>query len=213
MFEQGNMVESIELSSNLLIEGNNNSDYIEILQIRGYSYMSIADFKSAISDLEKLLKIDSTNIHYYIAISFALWEEGDYISSTDYIEIAHKLYPDDPLILNNLSYNYGELGRFSEALEYASLGLQKDNLSDDIKALLLNNKGYAYIGLMKYNEAIYFIDKSLNINNTNSFAYYFRALANIGLEKFETVCDDLATAKNYGGLNLTKDLIKKYCKE
>jgi tetratricopeptide (TPR) repeat protein len=148
-----------------------------------------------------------------MAVSYAYWSKGDNENSTKAIEEAYKISPDDPGVLSNLAYNYCELKKFDDALRLTIVGLKKTDLGNDWKANLLRNQGFAYLGLEQYEMAILSLNKSIELNPSNSFAYYFRALSNIGLNKTDSVCNDLKKSYENGGINLTSDLIKIYCKK
>jgi tetratricopeptide (TPR) repeat protein len=121
-----------------------------------------------------------------------------------------KLNPHDPNILNNLSYYAALSGDYTNAVRYANDGLKyvKDQ---QFKALLLNNRGYGLINLNKNIEGLADINNSINLNPDNPFAYCYRAIANIHLKHWKTVCDDLNKAKRLGAKQLTSDLIVRYC--
>ena len=58
----------------------------------------------------------------------------------------------------------------------------------------------------QYEECIKDMNKGLKTNPNEPDLYYYRALANIKLNRLETVCKDLKKG------NAEKELLKKYCK-
>jgi tetratricopeptide (TPR) repeat protein len=213
LFGQHKYKETIDLSSNAIKNLDSSETlYKKLVILRASSYMYSSDYKSAIEDWKRLMSIDSIDVINYENISFAYWSIGDNENSLKYINKAYGINPNDAGVLSNMAYDYAELGKYEESIKFANKGLEQKNLQDTLKAMLLNNRGYAFIGLKKYHKAIRDINRSMVFYPNNSFAYYFRALANIGLNKLETVCKDLEKAKSLGGIELTKDLIIKYCK-
>lgn len=211
--DQGRLKEAINLSSTELTNVKNNTPlYKIILGLRLDCYMQVSDFKSAIEDWKTLIAIEPSNIANYVGISYAYWSVNDVSNCLNSIHKAYELNPNDPLILSNLSYYYAQAAKYDESIELSSIGLKQNNVSNTTKGLLLNNRAYAYIGLKQYTKAIEDVNQSLILIPDNSYAYCYRALANIGLNKMENVCSDLEKSKALGGVSLTKDLFTKYCK-
>lgn len=182
----------------------------KIVGIRVYSYMALMDFKSAIGDYNTLIAFNPKNIDYYIGLAYAYWTLGN---DADCLISIHKAYEIDKKnagTLSNMAYYYNEAGKFDKGLKFATAGLEQ-NPNQHNKATLLNNRGYSYICLKEFEPALKDINESILLLPDNSFAYYYRALANIGLHKTETVCDDLKKCKSLGGDNLTSQLLPKYC--
>lgn len=112
-----------------------------------------------------------------------------------------------------MAFYFSHAGKYQDAVKYATQGLKLENLTQNEKALLLNNRGLAYIGLEKYQNALDDVNESIKIYSYNSYQFFHRALANIGLNRLETVCEDLEESKKLGGVNMTKEYIKAYCKK
>ena len=184
--------------------------YKKIITIRVYSYMALMDFKSAILDYNTLTTFSPKNTDYYNGLAYAYWALGN---DPDCLISIHKAYEIDKKnvgTLSNMAFYYNEAGKFSQGLKFATSGLEQ-NPDQHNKATLLNNRGYSHIGLKEYELALKDINESAIILPDNSFVYYYRVLANIGLNKTETVCEDLKKCKSLGGDNLTAQLLPKYC--
>ncbi|NJK94580.1 MAG: tetratricopeptide repeat protein [Bacteroidales bacterium] len=163
-------------------------------------------------DYRTILNLDSNDIFSCVGISYAYWMLHEMELCFKYLDRAYIIDPKNILTLNNLSYFHGQAGNYDTGLKYANEGLALDSLTNDLKATLLNNRGYAYIGLKNYDKALEDINNSILLFPENSFAFYNRALANIGLNKTDNVCSDLKKSKKLGGNFIPKELNEKYCK-
>jgi tetratricopeptide (TPR) repeat protein len=102
-----------------------------------------------------------------------------------------------------------------------NLAYEKQQKKDYIGAILLYDKvieiapnneinyfqrGHYKYWNKQYEECIKDMNLGLAINPNEPDLYYYRALANIKLNRLETVCKDLKKG------NAEKELLKKYCK-
>ena len=175
------------------------------------NFILLQQFDSALLYNSKAIDLNRNEITYHLNQSYITGEMGDYKSCLKSLEEAHFLDPNDYHILNNMAY-YSSMNRdFSKAIDYSNDGLKLNPDSQQL-GLLLNNRAFANIGLKNYEVALKDIDQSLIYFPKNSYAYYNKALAYIELKDFEKACFNLQQAKNFGGLNMTKDLIAQYCK-
>lgn len=181
-----------------------------LIQYRVGSYMALSNFKSAIKDYKQLINIDKNEVSNYNGISYAYWAIGDTVNGLSSLEDAYRINPKDPLTLSNLSYEFSQARKYAESIEYATLGLAQ-NPEDKLKGILLNNRGFSFLGLKKYENALKDIEESIKLFPENSYAYYNRALLYIELKENKKICQDLYKAKQLGGVNMTENLIKKYC--
>lgn len=210
--DSGNHKEVIKLSSTELTKlKNTDTLYKKIIRTRVDSYMATEDFLSAIEDWKELIELNPNEHTYYEGIAFGYWAIGNLINCVANIDIAYKLAPSDPTVLSNMAYYYSESGKFKECINYATTGLQQKNLDNNNRGLLLNNRGYAYLNLKEYDKALIDINNSIAVFPDNSFPYFYRAIANIELNKMETVCQDLEKCKSLGGGRMSEEFIKKYC--
>ncbi|WP_158856384.1 tetratricopeptide repeat protein [Lunatibacter salilacus] len=208
----GNFDEVIKMCSNQIKNfDSGDSLFMPLIQYRVGSYMGLSNFKSAIEDYKKLISIDGNEVSYYNGISYAYWAIGDTINGLASLEEAHRINPQDQLTLSNLSYDFSQAGKYDKSITYATQGLAQ-NPEDKLKGMLLNNRGFSLFALKKYEEALKDINESIEVFPDNSYAYYNRALISIELKDNENICSDLNMAKQLGGVNMTENLIDRYCK-
>ncbi|MBD1366832.1 hypothetical protein IDJ77_23685 [Mucilaginibacter sp. ZT4R22] len=184
--------------------------YGKFLQLRASAYAELEDYQSAANDCEILLKMNPRNKLKYLDLSYMYGQSGNFDKCEEILHKGLKIIPHDPNLLNNLSYYIALSGKYADAVNYANEGLKyaKDKQT---KAFLLNNRGYGLINLDKDSEGLVDINNSINLHPDNPFAFCYRAIANIHLKHWNTVCDDLNKAKGLGAERLTADLIIKYC--
>lgn len=212
--DQGKLKEAISLSSTELKKlKSTDASYKKIIRIRVDCYMGLSDFKSAINDWKTIISLEPKDSDHYQGLAYAYWMIGEKVNCLATIDKALDISPKDPQVLSNVSYYYGSSGNYPESIRYATIGLAQNNIDNTLKGSLLNNRGYAHIGLKKYEQALKDINESIRLFPDNSFAFCYRAIANIGLNKMETVCKDLEKAQGLGGVELTHELILKYCKK
>jgi tetratricopeptide (TPR) repeat protein len=179
--------------------------------MRASVFLEINDYLSSIKDYSELIKLYPNKSSYYLSVSYPYGEIGDYANCLTVLKKALIIDPTNIYTYNNLSYYSSQADYYNDAINYADQGIKvvKDN---KWKGVLLSNKCYGLLGLKRYNDALIIINESIKINPDNSFAYCFRAMANIGLKHLNTVCDDLNISKSLGGNKLTSELRKQYCK-
>lgn len=210
-YAKNNHKQVIDICTEALRKTNDNDTiYQSFLSYRAGSYMKLLEYQSAINDFLKLVEINKGKRAYYINLSFAYGELNDTINQQVFIEKAYQLDPNDILVLNNMAYMFSESGKYEKSIGYATQGLSL-NPDDQMKALLLNNRGLSYLKLKHFDKALADIEQSIVLLPTNSFAYYHRALFYIETKDLEKACADLDKAKELGGVNITEELLKKYC--
>ena len=211
LYDKGKFAEAIEIgTTEIKTLKSSDPDYMKIIRLRSDCFIELSNFKSAVADFNSLIKLDQKNVPLYVAASYCYWELGDNTNCFSYLQMAYQINPKDAGTLSNMAYYFGQGGKYEESIKYATLGLEQ-NPPNTLKGALLNNRGYAYINLKQYDIALKDINQSISFHPDNSYAYCYRALANIGLKKMNTVCTDLEKAKQLGGVTLTKDLIVKHC--
>jgi len=211
--EEKNYKESIAIcTSELKKLSPKNTLFTKFLSLRADSYRESGNFTAGIQDFTALIEINPKNISYYVGLSYMYGSIKLYRNCLSALEKALIIEPKNIYTFNNLSYYSSQAGNYNEAIKYANEGL-KYVIDPMWKGALLNNRGYGYIGLKAYKEALSDINETIKLDPNNSFAYCYRAIANINLKNFETVCADLNKAKSLGGVELTEDLRKQYCKD
>jgi tetratricopeptide (TPR) repeat protein len=183
----------------------------KFLVLRTNSHLESNRTNGAIQDYHILIDLKPEKVSYYIGLARIYDSVGHYEDGISVLKRGLKNNPKEIPILNNLSYYSAQINKYKDAINYADKGL-KYAIEPMWKAALLNNRGYGYLSLGKYPEALDDINQAIQLDPNNSFAYCYRAIANIHLKRMETVCDDLKKAKNLGATTLTEDLIKVNCK-
>lgn len=212
LYDQGKLQDAIDVGSSELKKlKNSDAAYKNIIRLRADCYIELSNFKSAIEDFKILIGLDNKEVSYYVAVSYAYWELGEDANCFLYLQKAYEINPKDAGTLSNMAYYYGQAGKYDESIKYANIGLEQKDVQNTLKGAMLNNRGYAYICLKQFDKALEDINQSITFHPKNSFAYCYRALANIGLKNMDAVCTDLEKAKSMGAVTLTKDLIAKYC--
>ncbi|MDJ1485036.1 tetratricopeptide repeat protein [Cytophagaceae bacterium YF14B1] len=188
----------------------------KLLFLKGYSFQCLAAteasaFDSTLVTYQKVLKFDPKHTGALLNLGFMYGDMEEYEKSNYYLEELLRISPADFGALNNIAYNKNQSGDYKGAIDYADKAF---NVAPDStnKGMALNNKGYAYLKLGKFKESLLYIDNSLKFFPTNSFAYYYKALVYIEQKKYTDACPYLNKSKAMGGVNLTSDLLKKYCK-
>ncbi len=214
LYEKGKIQDAIDLGTAELKKiKTSDPEYKKIIRLRVDCFMETGNYVLAIADWKTLINFDPKDSSLYLGIAYAYWANKDLPNCISYINKAYSIAPKDPFILSNMSYYHNEAGKYNESIKYATTGLQQSNIDNMTKSLLLNNRGFAYLQINQPNKAIEDINKSISLNPDNSFAYCYRALTNVELKKMETVCADLERSKKLGAVQLTKDLMAKYCKK
>jgi tetratricopeptide (TPR) repeat protein len=185
--------------------------FVKFLELRAACYTVLPDYDAGIKDYQRLITYKPNKMDYYVGLSYLYGQNNDLDNCLVVLHNALSISKTDAYVYSNLSYYSAYVGKADDAVKYANEGLKYVN---DIKwkGILLNNRGYGFIGLKQYSQALNDTNESIKLNPDNPFAYYYRAIANIGLKRMETVCDDLNKSKSIGGVHLTADLLKKYCK-
>lgn len=186
--------------------------YALFLRLRADAYRHNGNYKNAITDYKQLVILQPKDCSNYTNLSYVYGETTDYNSAVDILKQAMKVNERDEVILSNLAYYLNQTANYKEALIYVDKGLAVAKKTS-LKSSLYNSRGYAYLKLKDYSEALVNINKAIGYDPENSFAYTYRALVNIELNRLDVVCDDLQKAKQLGGVNLTAELRAKYCKD
>lgn len=186
--------------------------YEKILVLRTLANLKLKHFNDAITDYKKLIELNTKDLTYYVGISYAYSELKDFEQCYLFLDKAYKVNPKDEYLLFNTA-RFHNIGKdYKEAIRFANLALEL-NLEPHWKSVILTERSKSYVNLKIYENALSDSDNAISYSPKYTLAYYYRALANIGLNKLETVCSDLEKAKNYLAGNLTKELIKQYCEK
>lgn len=208
---------------------------------RGYSYLLIQDYQSALIDMNEALKMAPVMDKAYFARAVCRFELQDFKTAE---EDLRKFMETDKS--NALAYNYLAAIKFmqknyKEALDnydmvakldpaypdvYTNRGMMRHNLGDLNGAIkdydlaikqnpsnsaAYNNKGAAELVLKDYKSAINDLDMAIKIKEDYADAYDNRGKVKIKMGDQKGACEDWQ--KSYSlGLEASRELIMKFCK-
>ncbi|BDS10802.1 tetratricopeptide repeat protein [Aureispira anguillae] len=158
----------------------------EALVSRAYSNKALENYSKALEDLEKAITIDATNVLQYEVRAFT------YIGMEAY----------EKAITN-----------FEKIIRLISKVDGKEH--EDWLAYTYNNIGFAQSKIGKNTLALKYINQSIDMLDTNPYAYKNRALVYLNLNEKAKACNDLVRSKQLGFTKLygneVNELIKKNC--
>src|ERR1700733_868 len=100
--------------------------YEQFLLIRTGSYNALAEFRSSINDYLTLISIKPNEMPYYVNLSYMYSEEKQMQDCLAVLEKAHKINPQDVVVLSNLSYFSGQVFKYDDAIRYANEGMKNE---------------------------------------------------------------------------------------
>lgn len=172
-------------------DGTNDSVHFVMNGMMGWSYINLRSYDSAMMYYNKILAIDSNNrmaIHNAIIIEI---ERKNFAKADHLLKKYQRLVGEDlePKIM--YVWYYVSVGEYKKAIKLAEdlLRIEKRPYGE-----LLSNKAYAHYKLGELDQALEDIDRSIELNPANSYAYKNRALIYIAMGKAADACTDLRTA-------------------
>lgn len=204
--------EIVELGTSMLDRmDKQDSNFTLVTQYRANANQELNQYAAAIPDWVRLIERLPSRIDYYNSLAYAFWATGKSNEACKVVEKAYEIDQESILTLSNLAYFKAENMEFNESVKYANIGLRKKNLSDKQKGLLLSNRSFGYLGKKKYKKAEKDATISIEYFPANSFAFYFRAVARLALNKRYEACSDLERSRELGAVNLTSGLLNTNC--
>ncbi|MEZ5197050.1 MAG: tetratricopeptide repeat protein [Bacteroidales bacterium] len=180
----------------------------------GSAKYQLKDYSGAIKDLSEAITLDPDYADAYYVRAICHSE----LSQTDQaLNDFNKVIELDPgfkdAYVNRAFYVKEKKGDYEGAIldynKFIELNTNGDN------AFALNNRGFSKYKLGLFEEALTDVDKSIQFDPKNAFAYKNRALIFIEMDSINKVCSDLNRAielgftQNYG--NEASDLQRQYC--
>lgn len=136
-------------------------DDYRLYYIKGLALQRSGDNVKAILAFEKAIELNPQDLNSLSTLALAYNTEKNYNRSNELYEMALKLDPQNPLLLNNYAYNLSERGeKLDEALSMAKIAVERDPGN----ASYLDTIGWIYFKLGKFKSAKINIEKSLEIN-------------------------------------------------
>jgi tetratricopeptide (TPR) repeat protein len=213
-YENNSFASAISALNNALeITYREDSLYSMILFLRSGSYMKTDKLDSAIMDLELLVQSKPGDINYLINLSYLYGETHRFPESIATLEKAKTIDDSNLSIYSNLAYYSAEAGAYDNAVKYAEKGLTltKDKDSVSIGALL-NNLGFAQSKVVSIQKGFQTIAKSISFFPRNPFAYFNMGRIFLDIHEKEKACSNFMKARDLGGIIMTEEYIKMYCK-
>lgn len=188
------------------------------------SYSNIEDYEKSLMYNFKALALQPDNQAVLNNIgSLLLWNQ-DYNLALEYLDKCHKINPNNYYAFANKARLYLETGNYTKALNFIektiaderSHKLSEKNISEEKTIWVIRGELYYKFG--RYEEGIKDLEKALEENPVNSYAY--RCLAKIYISKNQSdkACNALAKASEYKHDKIydtdeVKKLLNEYCSQ
>lgn len=180
----------------------------------GQAKYQLKNYSGAIQDLNKAisLKDNYSQAYYFRAICYA--ESGKVESASNDFDKALQLDPNlAEAYLNRAFYVKEKSGDYTGAVadynKFIALNTSSNN------SFAYSNRGYSKYKLNRFSDAIDDIEKSIQLDPENSYAYKNLALVYIALDKLELACSNLSKASSLGYSKQYGDEVEKlfgeYC--
>lgn len=183
----------------------------EALCDRGWALTGMRKFDLAERDYRQVLAIDSNDARAVNNLGMALKETGHHDEAEQLLRRMIQLTPDEVEGYMNMAFFLSELGRHTEALNY----FDQAEAHGAKHPFFYNNRGYAKLKTGDAKGALKDIERSIDLDPTNSYAFRNRALVHLELKDHDKACTDLETALK---LRFTeqfgpevKDLYEQHC--
>ncbi len=187
-FENGNYFSAVNCFTHILDFNKKNED---ALFHRGNTYLKLKNYNKAQIDLEMLESINSEynpKLSYLLAKTYQF--QGDNKRAVKYADKYYSANPNDPQSLYFSARSKYFDGALDESFNYTELLLSRN--IDDFNIRYLRS----LISFSKENfiSAIIDIDKAIELESFNGFAYNLRGLININLLNYKDAIDDFDSA-------------------
>lgn len=180
---------------------NNQNNNVEVNYAeKGYQLQQNKEFADAIFNYSKHLEKDENNTDVLFLRAMCKSELNDrYGAINDYdriIELEKSAKPrvyKMSTVYNNKAYCLVGLKEYEKALPFVTKALEMDKS----EAYIWDTRGELYYHIGEYEKSIKDMDKAIKIQK-NANSYYFRALANLKLDKKSKACSDFSKAGELG---------------
>ncbi len=179
----------------------------------GYAKSDIGRNAEALKNLNQAIDLNSSDPRYFYVRGNTKGSLGDHEEAIKDYKKTIQLQPRHINAYGNLAQAQKDLGLYQEAIRTFDKALSIDPRHSNNFRM----RGNIKYELKKYKEAIIDFDKALSIpskvandkawrEGVHEDAYYDRAYAYIGLEKYEAACKDFEKAKSLGK-NLSEQIV------
>ena len=145
---------------------------LDFKTLLAYSYLRLGDFETSLEILAELIKKKPGNTELQVLLPYVHDAIGNYQEAADMLDSLLLLRPDDDVFLNNRGFNLFRQERYFESVPYFEKAIQKNPEF----AYPWNNLGFAKYKLGETEQAMSLIDKSLELDKGNSFAYKHKGI-------------------------------------
>jgi tetratricopeptide (TPR) repeat protein len=186
------------------------------------AYTGIEDYEKALMYNYKALAINGNNQAVLNNIGWLLLRIKEYDLALEYLNKCHEINPNNYYAFFNKAKLYLETGNYTKALSFIEKTIadkRSHKLSEkdiSVEKTIWATRGEIYYKLGRSEEAIKDLQKALEENSVNSYAFRCLALIYINNNQLDKACNNLSKAKEYmyDKTYSTKEvegLLKKYC--
>lgn len=145
-----------------------NSASTDLYNERARIYLTLRQFKEAINDSKRAIKMDSTKAEYYLTLVDIYFAKNSTRLAKELLEITEKKFPDNTETLLKLAELYFLVKQYQKGIDYVNKALKVDeNLA---KAYYI--KGSIYRESGDTSRAISSLETAIEQDNKNTDAFY-----------------------------------------
>lgn len=193
-----------------------------IYHVLAINYTQTEDYEKALKYNYKALAIQSDNQSVLNNLGWLLIRAKDYDLALSYLDKCHEVNPENHYAFSNKATIYLEKGDYKKALSFIEKAIA-DKRSHKLskrsvweERTIWATRGEIYYRLGRLDEAIKDLEKALEENPVNSYAYRCLALVYKAKDQNNEACNSLALAKEYKydkayDTNEIEVLENKYC--
>ena len=167
---------------------------IEALNAAAWNHLSMRKFEQALEESQRVLAMDSLNHHAMNNQGLAAIELGDSVLALSTMRNMVRLKPDEAVGWMNLGFLLAQMGQHEEALQNYTRAEELGYKS----AALYNNRGYSRMCTGDQKGARQDVERSIRMNDQNSYAYRNLALIELREERKDAACTALERALSLG---------------
>ncbi|OQP51214.1 tetratricopeptide repeat protein [Niastella populi] len=211
--QQKNLLKPAAVSASSALKTTITTDtlYERILFLRSFCYAHSGELDLAIADNETLLKQFPNDIHYLLNMSFLYGENRQFEDCMKVLRKALTIDSSKISIFTNLSYYSTQSGKYEDAIKYSEKGLSLTKDSVWV-ASLLNSLGFAQAKTISVEKGLQTIRQAISYQPNNPYAFFNLGLIYLSKKEIEEACKNFNIARQLGGINMTEEYIKAYCK-